>query len=508
MRTSNPIKKIVLCAAAIGCIAVTGGLFHNASAVVCEYPLFITEGSVEANVLFIFDNSGSMNEVIWHEDYDPNVIYSGGFHSDMYYISSSGWYSYNGVSAYLVRSDLGEDGRYAGNYMNWVYYNATAEQRAAIPRVTRIQVSKACVVDIIQDNPGIRFGVMVFNTSSEGGTVVSPLGTDEATLISQINGVRANCWTPLGETMVNAAQYYARSDASAPIQYKCQKNFLVIVSDGFPTMDRNSSVVAIGDRDGDGREPGNCASIGAPYDESNNCSDYMDDVATYLYESDLRDLEGQQNVITYAIGFNIDAQLFRETADNGHGIYLTANNPEELLSSLNSVLTDIVNRISSGSAVAVVSTEGESEDLLFRGKFVPATWRGYVEAFVLPYEAGESPPPKYLHLDHFDGKRAKSSRPVIPRRGRFTPPSTACSTSSTTATPTCSPPIWEPPAPRKRQTSSTGRGARKSPVTAAGTAGCSATSSIRPRWSWAPLRRSTCTGTTCSSEPTTSPEAG
>ena len=59
------------------------------------------------------------------------------------------------------------------------------------------------------------------------------------------------------------------------------------MTDGFPTMDRDVSSY-LRDADGDGNDPGNCASIGAPYPESNNCSDHMDDVAYYMRHNDLR----------------------------------------------------------------------------------------------------------------------------------------------------------------------------------------------------------------------------
>jgi len=45
--------------------------------------------------------------------------------------------------------------------------------------------------------------------------------------------------------------------------------------------------------------------------------------------------------------------------------------------------------VSSGSAVAVVSTERGDDDRLYRGKFMPGLWQGYLEAFSLPYEQGE-----------------------------------------------------------------------------------------------------------------------
>ena len=83
--------------------------------------------------------------------------------------------------------------------------------------------------------------------------------------------------------------------------------------------------------------------------------------------------------------------LLQETADNGNGLYYTARNASELRYSLEYALQDIIRRISAGSAVAVVSTERGHDDRLFRGKFMPADWDGYLECYGLPYEDGDAP---------------------------------------------------------------------------------------------------------------------
>ena len=43
----------------------------------CEVPLFVQEGSIDANVMILFDNSGSMNEAMYHPDYDADVTWTG-----------------------------------------------------------------------------------------------------------------------------------------------------------------------------------------------------------------------------------------------------------------------------------------------------------------------------------------------------------------------------------------------------------------------------------------------
>jgi len=63
----------------------------------------------------------------------------------------------------------------------------------------------------------------------------------------------------------------------------------------------------------------------------------------------------------------------------------------DLWTSLELVMVDIISRISTGAAVAVVSTERGDEERLYRGKFLPSNWHGYLEAFTLPYEDGDHP---------------------------------------------------------------------------------------------------------------------
>lgn len=363
----------------------------------CETPLFLQENGVDVNVLFIFDSSGSMNDAIYHDAYHPQTTYPGPFGATTKYNASAPGqytpYDFNTawtdtLSAYLVNSDLGRSGGYYGNYLNWVYFTATPQQRAEIPVVTRIQVAKASVNGIVQSAANMRFGVMRFNGDT-GGSLVSPLGTDHAAIATNVNAIAGDGWTPLAETLVDA-YYYLRDDDNA-IAYGCQRTFIIVVTDGFPTQDLNVPAW-IGDYDNDGKEPGTCASIGALEPNSSNCSDYLDDVALYLFSNDIRDdYDGVQNAVTYTIGFSIDSGFLVEAAVNGGGLYFNANNSVQLNASLASVFNDIKARISSGSAVAVVSSENAEDNTLFRTKFMPARWTGHLEAFALPYQENDSP---------------------------------------------------------------------------------------------------------------------
>ncbi len=356
----------------------------------CDVPLIAQQVSVAPNVMILLDNSGSMNEVMYHEAYNPDVVYPGDFTTNaMYYVGGDMVYTTNGRSAQLIVGLHGQWGRYAGNYLNWVYWVATDQQRANIPTVTRQMVANTAVKAIINQANGLRYGLARFN-NNDGGQIVAPCGTTIPDLENIVDNMVADTWTPTAETMMDILRYF--KDPSGPIQYECQKNFVIVVTDGYPTQDLNVPSW-IGDQDGDGREPGDCEQIGLPPGSNGqNCSDYLDDVAYYLAHNDMRsDLTGEQNVSVYTIGFGVDAPLLNEAAVNGDGLYRVAWDLNTLIQELGTVLGDIVNRISSGAAVAVVSTETGSDSHLYRGKFMPGMWQGFMEAYSLPYSPASSP---------------------------------------------------------------------------------------------------------------------
>jgi type IV pilus assembly protein PilY1 len=368
-----------------GLAIVTAVLIGHASEALatCQVPLAIGQNTGNANVLILLDNSGSMNEALQSAAYNPNTNYSGSFsRSSSYNVSASGTFSPKSFNsswastptAYLVRSDAGEDGVYHGNYLNWVFFNATAAQRAAIPTVTRIQAAKSTVSTFLASITDSRIGLEEFNPNDNiaGGVILANIGSSIATIQSQVNSVHAQTYTPLGESMVTALNYFSTSDANAPIQAPCQKNFVVVVTDGLPTHD---------------------TTFPAYIRDNNNDGFYLDDVAQYMYRNDLRgDMAGIQNVCTFTIGFNVDdASLLQRTADLGGGDSYSISDGAGLAQALQASFNTIAARVAAGAAVSVVSAEDRTNNRLFRARYESQTWRGFVESYDLPYHAGSSP---------------------------------------------------------------------------------------------------------------------
>jgi len=380
--------------------------------------LYMASGQgVEANILIMFDNSGSMNDGVqtrFYENaitYDPLVVPVGNRDS-VYRRSSASWYLWKNsiadVPCASAQTALTGYGHYegptnsscssqnrtlrTGNYRN--YLASGGDQWEA-----KLSIAKSVITDFLNTINGVRIGMMVFN-NSEGGRIHSTIRSlNETTrneLINDVRNITANTWTPLAETLYEAGLYFKGGSSTfnsgvvyiSPIQYYCQRNYVIIITDGMSTQDRHSILAsAVGDRDGDQREP-----IGAPNDPNypSYGSDYLDDVAKYLYDTDLRsDLTGQQNIITYTIGFTIDNDLLERTASHGHGKYYYSNNAQELANAFQNIIGDILEKASSFVAPIVPVSRMErtsSGDKIYLALFQPnpnGMWSGNIKKFGL-----------------------------------------------------------------------------------------------------------------------------
>ena len=288
-------------------------LIQNSSA--NDTDLYLSSGEgVEPNILIMFDNSGSMGDFVpappYYNDHgyavilanmDPPIVpqVSAANRDVVYSCNNSGSCTTvykNNISQVLcaaVQTALTNSGYYqgrikadsscstknsdqtytlrTGNYIDYLQYKTndpTFNQ-------TKLQTAKNVVNDFVNNIDAVRVGVMIFNTS-EGGKIQSNImevdDSSRATLTSRINAINASTWTPLAETLYEAGRYYKGGPSyfnngvvyTSPIQYSCQRNYVIIITDGDSTQDQNAILKTItngfpgksnGDMDGDGFEP-------------------------------------------------------------------------------------------------------------------------------------------------------------------------------------------------------------------------------------------------------------
>lgn len=406
-----------------------------------------TATSAEPNVMLLIDTSGSMDNIIWAEGYDPSITYpdwsynwsSSDGNVYLKYLYEHSYYNdyfygqRGGGGKYLRLPDPvgGEDTRYSGNYLNYlfsIYSHGSDLTDGTIPTETRMQVAKEVASQLVENTPGMRFGVSQFygptwddHRWGEGAEVVAACGSSVSDLTSEIAGFTASTNTPLAEALYEITRYfrgmdayYTNDDFASPIQYRCQKNFTVVISDGLPTYDTNipgndpaeSSGRTLPDWDGlspdtdpadypdfpqysDGFQPD-----GYPSEEGYSL--YLDDIAKFGWDIDLRtggtDDAGmsfddpafeQQNMGTYTIGFSTANQMLEDAAEYGHGEYLTAANAAELSAALQAAISDIAARSSSSASATSNTGYIASGSRVFQARYNSSNWTGQLLAFAI-----------------------------------------------------------------------------------------------------------------------------
>ncbi len=410
------------------------------------------------------DNKSSTNSKA--DGLATNDNLSPGASSTAYISGTSGLYSYSGSGGTL--------GLYSSNYLAFLNNYMLASAGG-----TKIQVAKQAIIDLINSNKSVRFGLEIFNVdntsggvtclsaSCSGGRVV--FGVDDmddqrridmATVISQIN---AETNTPLAETMYEAYRYYAgktllygndqypevpQRDLTAetyttqtaaitngttttdslgntvyvvpssetyiaPIQFTCQINNIIIVTDGDPTNDTaansnittlisgssKSSCTGVIPHDSKGNNLTYVNSSGATVNETASSSDCLDVLSGWMHGNSVNPSVSSAGVTTYTVGFGTGLsasglKLLNNTAlYGGTGAAFTATSASQLNAALNTSLAQIQAFTTSFSAPSLSINAFNKEfdnDYIYLSLFFPSSsvaWDGNVKKYRLCTDA-------------------------------------------------------------------------------------------------------------------------
>ena len=255
---------------------------------------------------------------------------------------------------------------YDANYLNW-YHGPRP-----VPG-TRHLVLQEVATSLLTQVEGVNVGLMATNFD-QGGSVlhaIEDIDTARATLIDTVSGLTAAGRSPLAETLYEAGQYFAGRAVdygdgqgsqvsvvesrdpngggvryASPIRLGCQKNFIVLLTDGAPTqdVDANARIAAL---------PGFSDTVGSACDGTGDGA-CLDDMAAYLFAADLDPSSpGKQNVITYVVGFTTDDPLLQATAVRGGGSYFTTAERASLRTALTNAVTSILETQTAFAAMTV-----------------------------------------------------------------------------------------------------------------------------------------------------------
>ena len=221
-----------------------------------------------------------------------------------------------------------------------LFDNSSSMVLNSIDGETRLDIAREVTKEVIATNRDLRFGLFTFRQTIgndrgpggllrvEAGNIAAGPGDARFNQLNQaLDALSPNTygnltWTPLAETYYEMTRYLRgmrafypqgqpeaqREQFQSPIQYRCQKNFGLVVTDGLPTYDAQfpttlgqepdgsnptlSGTFNLPDWDGDG------ADIIAP-ESSEGGTFYLDDIARL-----------QRDRVGPTVGDRIDGHVF------------------------------------------------------------------------------------------------------------------------------------------------------------------------------------------------------
>jgi hypothetical protein len=304
----------------------------------------------------------------------------------------------------------------------------------------------------------VRFGLARFRSGSHGGYVsAEPVAytTGKNTLETAVDALDAGGSTPLAETLFQLYTYFmergdpvdrpvgldgtefpayeyeldgthtAGSDnAPDPFAWDCQKQFIIMITDGAPTSDDFSTSgsetlgfddfrTMIGDYAPDAAseddwDQGAAAATliatggaddwtptstgkeeGVPPWTGSNSTGYLDDIAKFIQDTDARDdIAETQTVDVYTVGFTTIGPvntLLAKTARNGNGEFFAASQADELTKSLTDAIRAIFEKSMSFTAATVPASRTTDGDNFYASFFLPKNdspfWEGHLKNF-------------------------------------------------------------------------------------------------------------------------------
>ncbi|BBO93273.1 hypothetical protein [Desulfosarcina ovata] len=276
---------------------------------------------------------------------------------------------------------------------------------------SRLEVSQEAIIEVIESTRGkINWGISVFDQkNNSGSTELAPLNasfnddTDKQNLINHLESAVADWGTPLGESLQDIFTYF--SGKVNQVHRDCNKNFVISLTDGFPSNDtewgRISGVDFTAAANHDGVQY-----TADPFQYSSPGNNYYDDVAYYMFSHSYVDQsdvaiedrrDSADNITVHNIGFCVDQPMLQHTADiqvdqynQAIGMYLTAYNKAQVINAFHSIGLAIAEYTSYTAPVVSVDETNrvQSGDRIYMALFKPKedeAWSGNLKKYGLKY---------------------------------------------------------------------------------------------------------------------------
>ncbi len=333
----------------------------------------------------------------------------------------------------------------SGNYENWKRAGVTVDMQ-------RLEIVKDSIKDLINSISGVNIGLMQFDYW-EGGSVTLPVRplttTTKDEFLYELYRMYPGTWTPLSELLYESALYYGGKNVDyggyfesfgaqyalnttqtpytgpydnlgyydgisasyvwlpshddsrtpsggnqykSPIDSQCQKNFVILLTDGEPSYDDGINNARLGTIGANSCDKAYLDYAGAM---KNNC---LPQIAEAMANNDQSSsFTGDQTVTTYTIGFATDQILLGDAAQKGKGEYFTADDSASLATVFSNIIVNILSTSATFSSPAVsvnaFNRTAHRSDLYFT-LFKPSNgphWDGNFKRYKLAFKLDGSP---------------------------------------------------------------------------------------------------------------------
>jgi type IV pilus assembly protein PilY1 len=320
-------------------------------------------------------------------------------------------------------------------------------------RRARVTAAKIVLKDVIcQVNAAgaVRFGIAQFRRSGRGGYIRVPVNdyndsagnpvsysllgvtkTHGQHLDDAITALTGESSTPLAESLFQIYTYFMSRNAldrppgansgtfpeylftpsptsgsggpystagaptvpASPMQFDCQKNFVIVITDGQPTSD-NFATWSGSEDQGFSNFTNLIGNYNSVDPEIENGALWLDDVAMFMHNEDFRPDMAPANGIdqtldVYTVGFTTNGTanaLLSKTAAVGGGQFYTSNDPDQLAQDIIAAVSDIVQKSQSFTAATVPAARTSSGGKFYTSVFVPSALNGFWEGHLRSWD--------------------------------------------------------------------------------------------------------------------------
>ncbi|MCU7865596.1 MAG: VWA domain-containing protein [Candidatus Thiodiazotropha sp. (ex Lucinoma borealis)] len=233
----------------------------------------------------------------------------------------------------------------------------------------------------------------------------SIIDDNRSSFLTAVNNLQTVSYTPTVKAMEAAVNWFRRDQtftdfnnfvttspiAGDPEDNWCRPNHMVVLTDGRPNSNSSTSGQAYGLTSYEGS---NCTSDSTSSWQNGRCAR---EIAAWAYTTDLEEGTGwheQQNIVTHTIGFDTNdttiQNFMTSIANAGGGNYYPANNVSQLVAAFTSIVTDAIESIPYAYTAPVIpfnqDNSAVSGDRIFVPMFVPAAeklWKGNIKSYTI-----------------------------------------------------------------------------------------------------------------------------